>query len=180
MANWKTLSSEVVYETKWFKIRRDEVLNQNSTPLTYSYLDIAHPTVMVIAINDNGKILMLQNYRYTVGKKLWEFPAGHRDGQSPIDAGKRELMEEAGLASDDWTDLGALYSAVGVTNIQRAICVARNVQPGTGERDPEEDVSNHTFFTIQEIEAMIRDGTLESSGPLAALYLAKLHGLIKE
>jgi len=180
MADWKTLSSEIVYETKWFKIRRDEVLNQNGTPITYSYLDLAHPTVMIIAVNTEGKILMLQNYRYTVRKKLWEFPAGQRDGQGPIDAGKRELMEEAGLESDDWTNLGSLYSASGTTNTHRAVCLARNVRPGKGERDQEEDVSNHTFFTLGEIENMIRDGTIDSSGVLAALYLAKLHGLIKE
>jgi len=180
MADWKTRSSEIVYETKWFKIRRDEVLNQNGTPITYSYLDLAHPTVMIVAVNEAGKILMQQTYRYTVRKKLWEFPAGQRDGQAPVDAGKRELMEETGLVSDDWTDLGALYSATGVTNIQRAICVAQNVRPGQGERDQEEDISNHTFFTASEIEAMIRDGTVDSSGVLAALYLAKLHGLIKE
>lgn len=177
MADWKTLKSDIVYETKWFKIHRDQVLNQNGTEITYSYLDIAHPTVMIIAINDEGKLLLQQTFRYTAGKKLWEFPAGQRDGQSPIDAGKRELMEETGLLSDDWTDLGALYSAAGVTNIRRSICLARNVRPGQGERDLEEDITNRTFFSINEIETMIRDGTVESSGVLAALYMAKLHGI---
>jgi 8-oxo-dGTP pyrophosphatase MutT (NUDIX family) len=176
-SRWKTLKSEIVYETKWFKIRRDEVLNQNGTPITYSYLDLAYPTVLIIAVNTEGKLLLQQNYRYTVGKKLWEFPAGQRDGQSPIDAGKRELMEEAELISDEWTDLGALYSTTGSTNTHRAICLARNARPGEGPRDDEEDITNQTFFSIDEIETMIRDGTVESSGVLAALYLAKLHGL---
>jgi 8-oxo-dGTP pyrophosphatase MutT (NUDIX family) len=180
MSDWQTESSEVVYKTAWFKIHKDRVRNHNDKLLTYSYMELAAPTVTIVAVNAEGKVLLHRNYRYPVKKYLWEVPAGHSDGQDLLVAAKRELMEETGLASEDWTELGRLYSATGVANIERHVFLARNVRPADGERDKDEEITDQAFFSLEEINEMLRSGQLESSGAISALYLAQVHGLKEE
>lgn len=178
MQKWRQLSTEVVYETPWIKVRRDQVLNHEDKELTYSIVELQTPSVFIVAVNPAGKICMIQNYRYTVGKTMWEIPAGYTDGQDDIVAAKRELQEEAGLASDDWTNLGTLYQSNGIGNIPFTVFLARDVRrSGTAHGQQEEGITNQQFIGLEKIEAMAKNGELIESAHLAAIYLAKLHGL---
>lgn len=177
MSDWQTLSSESVYSTQWFDIRRDEVRNHNGKPLTYSYLKLAHPGVCIVAVNSEGKILLQRNFRYPIGKTVWELPAGHSDGQDLLEAAKRELAEETGLVSDNWVDLGSFYIASGIADSQQHYFLARNVRPSDAERDEDEQITEQRFFTIAEIEAMLKAGGIQLHAVPIGVYLAKLHGI---
>lgn len=177
MSNWQTLSSEEVYKTPWITVRKDEVINHAGTHLTYSVVEMNRPSAFIVAVNPAGQICMIQNYRYTLDKTMWEIPAGFADEQDPLAAAKRELMEETGLKSDDWTELGTLYQANGIGKIPFTAFLARNVRSASDERDKDEEITNQKFFSLTEIEQMAKDGELEESAHLAAIYLAKLHGL---
>jgi 8-oxo-dGDP phosphatase len=178
MADWQTLSSDVVYETAWIKVLKDEVLDQNGRHLTYSYMALQHPSVFIVAVNDQNKILMLNGYHYTVKDRHWQIPAGHMEsGEEPETAAKRELLEEAGLVSDDWTDLGKTWQILGTGDAPFYTFLARNVQAADEPTDKEEDISDRQFKSLEEIESMIVHGTLVDSPVIAALYRAKLHGL---
>jgi 8-oxo-dGTP pyrophosphatase MutT (NUDIX family) len=177
MSDWQTLSSEEVYKTPWIRVRRDEVKTHTGKQLTYSVVELNHPSVFIVATNAKGEIYMLKNYRYTTGQTMWEMPAGHSDGQDPLAAAKRELMEEAGLESDDWASLGTLYQAAGIGNLPFIAFLARNARPAAGERDKEEQISEGQFLSLETIETMAKTGEFNESAHLANLYLAKLHGL---
>jgi len=176
MSDWKTLSSEVVYETPWIKVFRDEVLNQNSQPLTYSYMKVQNASVFVVALNGSNEALLQHVFRYTVGKRFWEIPAGYTNpDEDIIAAGKRELQEETGYTSDDWQYLGCIYQVLGVGNVPCHIVLARNVVKAGGPTDKDEDIESRTFKSLDEIEHMIIDNTLIDSPVITALYKAKLH-----
>jgi ADP-ribose pyrophosphatase len=176
MPDWKTLSSEVVYETAWIKVFKDEVLNQNSQPLTYSYVKVQNASVFVVALNDNNEALLQQVFRYTIGKRFWEIPAGYTNpDEDPIAGGKRELQEETGYTSDDWQYLGCIYQVLGVGNVPCHIVLARNVTKTGDFTDKDEDIENRTFKNLDEIEQMITDNMLIDSPVITALYKAKLH-----
>lgn len=177
MADWQTKSSKIVYETAWFKIYRDEVLNHLSKPLTYSYVKLQHPSAFIVPVNPKGKILLQRAYRYTIDKTIWEIPAGHSDGEDLLSAAKRELLEETGFTSDDWVDMGTQNQAVGIGNVPCNMFLARNIQPAATEGKEEvEDISDHTFFAPSEIDAMIKAGDIDDAPVVVALYLAKLYG----
>lgn len=178
MADWQTVSSEVVYETAWIRVLKDEVLNQNGKPLTYSYMVLQHPSVFIIAVNDQGKILMLNGYHYTVRDRHWQIPAGHMEpDEEPETAAKRELLEETGLTSDDWTNLGKTWQILGTGDAPFYTFLARNVQTANEPADKDEDIVDRQFMSLEEIESMIAHGTLVDSPVIAALYMAKLHGI---
>jgi 8-oxo-dGTP pyrophosphatase MutT (NUDIX family) len=177
MPSWQTLSSEEVYKTPWIRVRRDEVLNHNGKQVTYSIVELHHPTVCIIAADASGKIFLQQCYRYTIDKTDWELPAGGSDGEDPLLAAKRELLEETGLTSDDWAHLGRLYQAVGVANMPMEVFLARNVRSATSERDEDEEITKQQFVGIEKIEEMARSGEFNNAPMLGMIYLAKLHGL---
>jgi 8-oxo-dGTP pyrophosphatase MutT (NUDIX family) len=177
LSDWKTLSSEEVYKTPWIRVRRDEVVNHNGKNLTYSVIELNSPSVFIVAANASGQIYLAQNYRYTLDKTMWEMPAGHSDGQDVLEAAKRELLEEAALVSDDWTNLGTLYQANGIGNMPFVAFLAREVRSAESTLDEDEQITNGRFFDVLEIEEMAKRGDFIESAHLAALYLAKLYGL---
>ncbi len=175
MADWQTVSSEDIYETDWIKVRRDKVLNHAGKELTYSYIKQQRPSVFIIAINAKGQVYLQRNYRYTIGKSLVEVPAGFTDGQEgPLEAAKRELLEEAGLTSDDWTNLGQAQQAGGLGDFPLVVFLAKNVRPAPHQRDGDEEISQGHFVNINDIEDMIAKGEMLKSAHIAAFYLAKL------
>ena len=175
MAAWQTLSSEEVYKTPWIRVRRDEVLNHRGKPLTYSVIELHHPVVFIIAL-DNKKRMLLQNmYRYTTDQIGWEIPAGHSDGQEPLRAAKRELLEETGFAGEDWTELGTFYEANGIANIPAIYFLVRNVHEAAGERDDEEEITDHRFMSIAQVESVIQKGEVKDANVLISLQLLGLH-----
>lgn len=171
MGRWKTLSSEEVYQTPWIRVRRDEVLTHRNKPLTYSVVELQHPTVTIVATNEKDEILLQRNYRYTIDKTVWELPSGHSDGEDPLMAAKRELQEETGLASNRWTLLGRIYEVVGIGKVPANIFLAQDVHDTSGERDEDEAISDHQFMGLEAIEALARAGELTNGSVLQGVYL---------
>jgi 8-oxo-dGTP pyrophosphatase MutT (NUDIX family) len=176
MSDWKTLSSDIVYETPWIKVRRDEVLNQNGKPLTYSYVELQNSSAFIVALNTEGQVLIQNVYRYTLGHRIWEIPAGFvESGEEPLAAAKRELMEETGFQSDDWRPLGRINQVIGIGKVPLNLFLAINVSAVSDATDKEEDISDRRFVSIEELERMIAEGELIDCPVIAALYMTKIH-----
>jgi 8-oxo-dGDP phosphatase len=181
MPGWKVMSSQVVYESPWLKVMRDDVLDHKGQPLIYSYMRLQNPSTFIVACNDTGDILLQQVYRYPIDERLWEIPAGYMEkDEEPLAAAQRELMEETGFVSDDWHRLGRIYQITGTGDVPVEVFLARGASTRKKATDKNEDIINRRFSKIEEIEKMIAQGDLKDSPVIAAIYMAKNYGLQKE
>ncbi len=170
MADWQTLSTEVVYETPWIKVNKDQVRTHNDKEITYSYLSLHAPSVQIIPVDSQGRILLQKIYRYPIKQTIWEIPCGHSDGEDLLHAAKRELLEETGLSSDKWTSLGSIQSACGVADINAALYSAEDVRLESTNRDEDEAIGGQSFFTLAEVRGMIEQNEIVDAETLVGLY----------
>ena len=103
---WKTVSSRVVYENPWITVREDQVIRPDGLPGIYGVVGTRAATG-VVALSETGDIYLVGQYRYPTEVYSWEIIEGGAEaGEAPLDAAKRELAEEAGLAAEEWLQLG--------------------------------------------------------------------------
>jgi 8-oxo-dGTP pyrophosphatase MutT (NUDIX family) len=114
---YRVLASEPVFDGHVISLRSDTVAMPGGGDSVREV--VAHPgAVAVVAVDDEGRVVLLRQYRHPVGQYLWELPAGLRDadGEPPLETAKRELAEEALLAAERWSLLTTTYSSPGFSD----------------------------------------------------------------
>lgn len=107
---WTSLSSEVVWEDPYWRIRHDQVIQPDGERSLYSYLEPSSEFVVVVPLSANGTTFLVRQWRYPWQRNSWETPAGTCDaGETPLETAKRELVEETGMSAASWTELGTAY-----------------------------------------------------------------------
>jgi ADP-ribose pyrophosphatase len=143
--DYEVRSSEEVFQGKIIKVHRDQVTMPGGNESTRDVVD--HPgAVGVVALDNQGRIMLIKQYRHPVKESLWELPAGLLDveGEQALDTAKRELGEEAGLSAERWNVLADMLTSPGMTNEAARVYLARDVsdlgeQSGSAE-DEEADL----------------------------------------
>jgi len=123
------VSSDRVFEGAVWDLVRDSFEYGGAT-LTREYVD--HPgAVAILALDDEGRVLLIKQYRHPIGGRDWELPAGLLDelGESPVDGAVRELAEEADLTATDWRLLAEFFTSPGGSNESIRIFLARGLSP---------------------------------------------------
>lgn len=145
---------------------------------------VVHPgAVGIIALDDGGQVLLLQQYRHPVGRLLWEPPAGLLDepGEDPLEAAKRELYEEAYLQADRWDVLLDVFTSPGMSDEAIRIYLARDVSPATGPRFAGEHEEAHMptrWVPLDEAVRAAQRGDLHN--PLAVMGVLAAHAAAQE
>ncbi|GLK19165.1 NUDIX domain-containing protein [Herbiconiux flava] len=146
-------SSEVVFEGKIWDVRR-ETFSYGGETLTREFIDHTG-AVAVIAMDDEERVLLIKQYRHPVRRREWEPPAGllDEDGESPLDAAKRELSEEVDLEADDWHVLADYVTTPGGNNEAIRVYLARGVRPtgSTFDREGEEADMESQWFALDDV-----------------------------
>ncbi len=135
---------------------------------------IRHPGgAAVVALDAQERVCLLRQYRYAAGGWLWELPAGKIDpGETPSGTASRELIEEAGVESDDWTDLGSMLSSPGVLTEVISLYLARDLQPATQSHEAHEVIEIH-WIPLQRALEWCLDGTIKDAKTLIGLFRAE-------
>jgi 8-oxo-dGTP pyrophosphatase MutT (NUDIX family) len=176
MAIWKHLSSTYVHENPFYKVRRDEVIRPDGKEGFYHVIGSNNAT-LIIAITDESKILFVQMFRYTTQMDSWEIPAGGiEDGEEPLAAAQRELLEETGHEAADWQHIGALQASNGKMNAMHEVFVCRKLRQVGGDDQAEEGITKLTPFSMSQIMTMIAIHEITDNTTLAALMLALAQG----
>lgn len=101
---------------------------------------VHHPGgVCVAAVDGDGMVSLVRQFRYPYGRHLWELPAGKLEpGEEPLPAAQRELSEETGLEAAEWQALGALYTSPGFSTETLYLYLATELTQGAAHPDPNE------------------------------------------
>jgi len=162
---WKTVGSRVIYESPWFNLYEDSVIKPNGEPGIYAYPK-SPPFVLIVGY-DKGRFVMVRQYRYPLQRVMIEVPGGKiDDGESPLEAAKREFAEETGLAAAQWGKLGELHDPNHAT-----VFLAEDLTAAGHDKMAEEGISETIKVTWVDIDRMIARNELTDSKTLACLLL---------
>lgn len=102
---WTLQKSENVIHNQWIVVRRDEVLTSSGYEIEDYYVVEQPDFVNIIAITDDGKFLIEEQYRHAIERVCYELPAGKIEcGETPLQAAQRELLEETGFGGGEWVE----------------------------------------------------------------------------
>jgi len=168
----RTLSTGVVYEDHWMRLRRDEIERLNGSRGTYAYVEKRDFALVIPAENDGFHIV--EEYRYPIRRRTWSFPqGGWPNGQSgsPEELARLELSQETGLRARDFTRLGSLHCAHGITDQVGHYFLATGLEPGPADREHEEQDMRQAWVPRARFEEMIGEGLITDDSTLAAYAL---------
>ena len=175
--DYRVLDSETVFDGRVISLRRDTVAMPGGGDSVREV--VAHPgAVAVVAVDDEGRVVLLRQYRHPVGRYLWELPAGLRDaeGEPPLETAKRELAEEVLLAAERWSLLTTTYNSPGFSDELVLVYLAEGL---TDVDRPEGFVVEHEELdmTIERVplaDAVQRvfDGDIRNASAVVGLLAA--------
>jgi 8-oxo-dGDP phosphatase len=172
------LSTELDFAGRVWDVRRD-VFDYDGHELTRDYVD--HPgAVAVLVLDDQGRALLIQQYRHPIRSRDWEIPAGLLDieNEDPLVAAQRELAEEVDLVAAEWSELVTFYSSPGGSNELIRVFLARGVSatPQAFDRHEEEADILIRWVPLAEIREGILAGRLRNSILAIAVLAAHARG----
>ena len=169
----KFINSQKIYDGKVFKVTKDDVKLSNGS---LKFREVVHHRggVVIAAIKDD-KILLVRQFRYPTGQTLTELPAGKLDkeGETVLDAAKRELEEETGYIAKKWTDLGFIWTTPGFCSEKLYLFKAEDLT-FAGQKPDEDEIINYFEADKNLVFEMIKTGKINDSKTICAISRAFL------
>jgi len=169
------VSSEVPFHGKIWDVRRDE-FRYNGDTITREYVDHTG-AVGILVLDEEGRVLLIRQYRHPVRHRDWEIPAGLLDqsGEDPLAAAKRELGEEADLLAEEWNVLTDVFTSPGGNDEAIRIYLARGVRtaPEAFQREAEEADIEVRWVDLDEAVDAVLARSLHNAPLIIALLAAR-------
>lgn len=177
MKQARVIESTVMYQGRAFDVIEESVELMNG--VVSRHITARHPgAVVIIPEVSPGHLLLVRQYRHSVGKYLLEFPAGTLGaGEEPSLCASRELAEETGHDAKEWVDLGIVHPAPGFCSEIQYCYLARNLFSHTLPADEDEIIETVTL-SVGEIERAIHTGEMTDGKSLALFAKARIRGLL--
>jgi ADP-ribose pyrophosphatase len=171
---FEVVSTRDIYVGRIFALREDEVVMPGGEAARREVIEHIG-AVGVLALDEDDQVTMIHQYRHPVGRRLWELPAGLIDhaGEDPLEAARRELVEEAGLAAEHWAVLVDLTSSPGFTDETVRVYLATGLSTVDREEMGEEEADLEIRrFPLGEAVRMVLAGEIVNSQAVAGLLAA--------
>ena len=182
LSPWKIIKTKKLVEDKWLTLRADTCETERGIIVDPFYVVECSDWVEIVAFNDNEEILLIQQYRHGAGKISTEIPSGIMESEdaSPIEAAKRELLEETGCSAERFEHVGWLHPNPARQNNKNHCILAMGTRV---IQEPKPDLTEDIrfeFVPLKTLIELIEKGTFLQALHISSLFLALKHrGLIE-
>jgi len=167
---WKRVSRRVGYQNPWITVFHDEVVRPDGSPGIYGVVHFDNTAVGVVAIDDQDRVALVVQHRYTLGHRSWEIPEGGAPpGESPLEGAQRELREEAGVVASDWREITRIHVSNSVTDEEAILFLATGLTHGPTALESTESDLTLDWVAFDEVMAMVMDGRITDAMSVIAL-----------
>ncbi|TFB99522.1 NUDIX hydrolase [Cryobacterium adonitolivorans] len=165
----EAISTREVYRNAWMTVREDVVRRPDGSTGIYGVID--KPDFAIVVPYVDAGFWLVEQFRYAVGRRAWEFPQGSWPGEndgSQEDLARAELQEETGMRAGEVRHLANFYSAYGHSSQGCDLYLATDLTPGPPEREITEQDMVHRWFSEDDFRRMIREGEIVDAATIAA------------
>jgi 8-oxo-dGTP pyrophosphatase MutT (NUDIX family) len=165
-------SSTIVYRNRWMTVREDATVRPDGSTGIFGVVE--KPDFALVIPFENSGFHMVEQFRYPVQGRYWEFPQGTWEDApdaDPLTLAAGELREETGLRAGSLEHLGYLYEAYGYCDQGFHVILATDLTQGKRNLDPEEVGLDSRWFSEEALWGLVAEGRLRDAPSLAALAL---------
>ncbi len=171
---WKTLSTRDVYENPWIRVRHDEVIRPDGQAGIYGVVHYKNKAIAVLPIDDEGYTYLVGQYRYTLDIYSWEIPEGGcPEGEEPLEAAKRELLEETGLTAEHWQQLGTAHLSNSVSDEEAILFLATALTQGEAQPEGTEKLEVRRVAFAEALRMVMTGEITDSLTVMTILHYAQ-------
>ncbi len=171
-ARWERLSSETLLETPYFTLRTDRLRLPDGVIKDSYYVIERQDAVFIFPLTKEGEVVLVRQYRPPIGQMELCLPAGLiEEGEKPVEAARRELLEETGHGGGEWTEAITLSSSPGLKNNWAHILLAEGVEE-VAPLDPDEfERLEVVKVPIEKLGDLVYSGGIVSSSGVAGIMV---------
>jgi 8-oxo-dGTP pyrophosphatase MutT (NUDIX family) len=171
---WRITNQKMIYENPWIKLTEFQVINPSGGAGIYGKVHFKHRAVGVIPMDENGNIWLVGQYRFTLDQYSWEIPeGGGKMEEEPLEAAKRELLEETGLVAREWTKIMTMHLSNSVSDEEAIIFLARGLDQKQPQPEETEQLQVRKI-SFEEAERMVEEEKITDSMSVAAIQKIRL------
>jgi 8-oxo-dGTP pyrophosphatase MutT (NUDIX family) len=171
---WTILTEKKIYENPWIKITEFDVINPSGGKGIYGKVHFQNIATGAIPLDENLNTWLVGQYRFPLNQYSWEIPeGGGAFGEDPLDSAKRELLEEAGLIAEEWTQIVEMHLSNSVSDEYAVIYLARKLTQQTASPEETEQLQIKKL-PFEEVYQMVERGEITDAMSVAAILKVKL------
>lgn len=170
---FKVVKSTKVYESDWIRLYEELKDTGNNNFQMYNKIS-TRDTALVVPVFDDGRVLIVENYRHGVSKRLLELPGGWIEAEEePVDAARRELLEETGYASEKFEEILNFYTWPGRSTQKSYVFRAKGLSKRFNHKLDSETISV-IRLSRRQVRDEIKHGRIRAAPTIAAIWAAYL------